>query len=173
LPSGYNPTGFFRLLAASCLDLEAVVAQLRVPGKTNEHKTALELLKVLPLKGTLITGDAAFTQRDFCAAMIEGGRIISCRSRRISPPGRRTSRRPSARLFPPRERHRRAAEDDHAQARDKGHGRLEIRRRATTTRLEAYLDWPVARPVCAAMPPDRLRRWGWSGTPPLGNSYDL
>jgi len=61
------------LLAAYCLDLDVVVAQLRVPGKTNEHKTALELLKILPLKGTLVTGDAAFTQRDFCAEVIEGG----------------------------------------------------------------------------------------------------
>jgi len=61
------------LLAAYCRDVEAVVAQLRVPGKTNEHKTALELLKLLPLKGTLFTGDAAFTQRDFCAAVIAGG----------------------------------------------------------------------------------------------------
>ncbi len=61
------------LLAAYCLDVQAVVAQLRVPGKTNEHKTALELLKVLPLQGTLFTGDAAFAQRDFCAAVIGGG----------------------------------------------------------------------------------------------------
>jgi hypothetical protein len=61
------------LLAAYCLDVQAVVAQLRVPGKTNEHKTALELLKILPLEGTLFTGDAAFTQRDFCEAVIEGG----------------------------------------------------------------------------------------------------
>jgi hypothetical protein len=61
------------LLAAYCLDVEAVVAQLRVPGETNEHKTALELLKVLPLEGTLFTGDAAFAQRDFCAAVIQGG----------------------------------------------------------------------------------------------------
>lgn len=61
------------LLAAYCLDVEAVVAQLRVPGKTNEHKTALELLKILPLKGALFTGDAAFTQRDFCEAVIAGG----------------------------------------------------------------------------------------------------
>jgi hypothetical protein len=60
------------LLAAYCPDVEAVVAQLRVPGKTDEHKTALELLKILPLKGTLSTGDAAFTQRDFCEAVIEG-----------------------------------------------------------------------------------------------------
>jgi hypothetical protein len=61
------------LLAAYCRDVEAVVAQLAVPGKTNEHKTALELIKLVPLEGTLITGDAAFTQRDLCAAIIQGG----------------------------------------------------------------------------------------------------
>jgi DDE_Tnp_1-associated/Transposase DDE domain len=61
------------LLAAYCRDVEAVIAQLAVPGKTNEHKTALELLKLIPLKGTLITGDAAFTQRDFCEAVLQGG----------------------------------------------------------------------------------------------------
>jgi hypothetical protein len=60
------------LLAAYCRDVEAVIAQLRVPGKTNEHKTALELLKLIPLKGTLITGDAAFTQRDLCEAVVQG-----------------------------------------------------------------------------------------------------
>jgi hypothetical protein len=60
------------LLAAYCRDVEAVIAQLAVPGKTNEHKTALELLKLIPLKGTLITGDAAFTQRDLCAAVVAG-----------------------------------------------------------------------------------------------------
>jgi hypothetical protein len=61
------------LLAAYCQTVETVVAQLRVPGKTNEHKTALELLKLVPLNGTLITGDAAFTQRDLCAEVIHGG----------------------------------------------------------------------------------------------------
>lgn len=61
------------LLAAYCRDVEAVIAQLAVPGKTNEHKTALEPLTLIPLKGTLITGDAAFAQRDLCEAVIEGG----------------------------------------------------------------------------------------------------
>lgn len=61
------------LLAAYCQTVEAVVAQLRVPGKTNEHKAALELLKLVPLEGALITGDAAFTQRDLCAAIVGGG----------------------------------------------------------------------------------------------------
>lgn len=60
------------LLAAYCRDVEAVLAQLAVPGKTNEHKAALELLKLIPLEGTLITGDAMFTQRDLCEAIIRG-----------------------------------------------------------------------------------------------------
>lgn len=60
------------LLAAYCRDVEAVLAQLAVPGATNEHKTALELLKLIPLKGTLVTGDAAFTQRDLCEAVVLG-----------------------------------------------------------------------------------------------------
>src|SRR5205823_6271856 len=61
------------LLAAYCLDVEAVIAQMAVPGKTNEHKTALQLLKLTPLEGTLITGDAACTQRDLCEAVVQGG----------------------------------------------------------------------------------------------------
>lgn len=61
------------LLAAYCREVEAVLAQLRVPEATNEHKVALELLKVIPLEGTVVTGDAAFCQRDFCVAVVAGG----------------------------------------------------------------------------------------------------
>jgi hypothetical protein len=61
------------LLAAYCRDVEAVIAQLAVPGKTNEHKTALQLLKLIPLEGAPITGDAAFAQRDLCEAVVRGG----------------------------------------------------------------------------------------------------
>jgi len=60
------------LLAAYSGELRAVVAQLAV-ADTNEHKTALELPKLPPLDGALVTGDAAFTQRDFCQAVIDGG----------------------------------------------------------------------------------------------------
>ena len=45
--------------------------QLEVPGKTNEHKTALELLRSLVLQGRLITGDAIFCQRDLCQQIID------------------------------------------------------------------------------------------------------
>jgi predicted transposase YbfD/YdcC len=44
-----------------------------VDAKTNEHKAALELLGVLPVQGKILTGDAMFTHRDVCAAVLEGG----------------------------------------------------------------------------------------------------
>ncbi|MFO0950665.1 MAG: ISAs1 family transposase [Isosphaeraceae bacterium] len=59
------------LVAAYAVEA-AVLAQLRVDAKTNEHKAALELLGVL-LGGRVVTGDAMFTHRDVCAAVAEGG----------------------------------------------------------------------------------------------------
>jgi hypothetical protein len=61
------------LVSAYAPDVKAVLAQLRVDAKTNEHKAALELLGVLPLKGRVLTGDAMFTHRDVCAAVLDGG----------------------------------------------------------------------------------------------------
>ncbi len=54
-------------------DVAAVLAQLRVDGKTNEHKAALELLGVLPLSGAVVTADAMFTHADFAAEVLKGG----------------------------------------------------------------------------------------------------
>jgi hypothetical protein len=61
------------LVAAYVPAAQAVLAQLKVDAKTNEHKAALQLLGILPVKGNIFTGDAAFCQRDFCAEVIEGG----------------------------------------------------------------------------------------------------
>jgi hypothetical protein len=61
------------LVAAYCADAQAVLAQIRVDAKTNEHKAALELLGVLPVKGNIFTGDAMFCQRDLCAEIIDKG----------------------------------------------------------------------------------------------------
>jgi hypothetical protein len=61
------------LVAAYCSEARAVLAQIRVDAKTNEHKAALQLLGILPVKGNLFTGDALFCQRDLCAAIIQGG----------------------------------------------------------------------------------------------------
>lgn len=51
----------------------AVLAQIRVDAKTNEHKAALELLGILPVQGRVVLGDAMFCQRDVCAKIIEQG----------------------------------------------------------------------------------------------------
>jgi hypothetical protein len=61
------------LVSAYAPDVRAVVAQLRVDAKTNEHKAALELLGVVPITGKVISGDAMFTHRDVCAKVIEKG----------------------------------------------------------------------------------------------------
>jgi hypothetical protein len=61
------------LVAAYAVDAGAVVAQLRVDARTNEHKAALELLGVLPINGRVISGDAMFTHRDVCTKVIDGG----------------------------------------------------------------------------------------------------
>jgi hypothetical protein len=60
-------------VSAYAPDVKAVLAQLRVDAKTNEHEAALEPLGVPPLKGEVVTGDAMFTHRDVCAAVIDGG----------------------------------------------------------------------------------------------------
>jgi DDE_Tnp_1-associated/Transposase DDE domain len=61
------------LLAAYASRVAAVVAQIRVSNKTNEHKAALELLGVLPLAGKVVTGDAMFCHQDVCEKVLEGG----------------------------------------------------------------------------------------------------
>lgn len=60
------------LLAAYAPQASAVIAQLRVDAKTNEHKAALRLLGVLPsLAGTVVTADAMFTHTDVCEAVLQ------------------------------------------------------------------------------------------------------
>ena len=61
------------LVAAYLAEAQAVLGQIQVDAKTNEHKAALQLLDILPVKGNIVTGDALFCQRDLCAAIIAAG----------------------------------------------------------------------------------------------------
>jgi hypothetical protein len=61
------------LVAAYAPAAQAVLAQVNVDAKTNEHKAALELLGVLPVKGAIFTGDALFCQRDLAKQVVDGG----------------------------------------------------------------------------------------------------
>jgi hypothetical protein len=61
------------LVSAYDRDAKSVLAQVPI-GDTNEAKAALVLLGLIPLEGVVVTGDAAFTQRDFCEQVVaEGG----------------------------------------------------------------------------------------------------
>jgi hypothetical protein len=61
------------LVAAYAVHCRAVLAQIRVDAKTNEHKAALALLGILPVKGRIITGDAMFCQRDLAKEVVDQG----------------------------------------------------------------------------------------------------
>jgi predicted transposase YbfD/YdcC len=65
------------LVAAYAPQAQAVLAQLRVEAKTNEHKAALELLGILPVRGKVVVGDALFCQRDLAERIVaEGGDYV-------------------------------------------------------------------------------------------------
>jgi hypothetical protein len=61
------------LVAAYAPAVEAVLAQVRVDSRTNEHKAALELLGILPLEGKVVVGDAMFGQRDLAGRVVDAG----------------------------------------------------------------------------------------------------
>jgi hypothetical protein len=61
------------LVAAYAPLVEAVLVQVRVDAKTNEHKAALELLGILPVRNRIVLGDALFCQRDLCQEIIDQG----------------------------------------------------------------------------------------------------
>ncbi len=61
------------LVAAYAPKVRAVLAQIRVDAKTNEHKAALELLGILSVKGNVVVGDAMFCQRDVAEAVVDSG----------------------------------------------------------------------------------------------------
>ena len=60
-------------LAAMDQRTGGVLGQMRVDGKTNEHKAALDLLKGLTLAGRVVTGDAMFCHRDLSRQVVQAG----------------------------------------------------------------------------------------------------
>jgi DDE_Tnp_1-associated/Transposase DDE domain len=65
------------LLSAYAPQVQAVLAQMRVDAKTNEHKAALQLLGLLPLKDKVVLGDAMFCQRDLAGKVVgQGGDYV-------------------------------------------------------------------------------------------------
>jgi hypothetical protein len=67
------------LLAAYAHEAKTVLDQMPVDAKTNEHKTALALLDLMPVEGKVVLGDAAFCQRDLSRKIRKKGGIGSGR----------------------------------------------------------------------------------------------
>lgn len=67
------------LVAAYAHEVSAVLAQVRVDAKTNEHRAALELLGILPVKGKVVVGEAIFCQRDLAQKIVrsEGDYVLT------------------------------------------------------------------------------------------------
>ena len=65
--------GAVKLLAVIDTQTKCVLHQRQVPSDTNEHQTALEVLKELVLTGRVITADAAFCYQDVCETIIDSG----------------------------------------------------------------------------------------------------
>ena len=53
--------------------VRAVLGQIRVDAKTNEHKAALRLLGIVPVAGKIITGDAIFCQTEVTEVLAQQG----------------------------------------------------------------------------------------------------
>lgn len=54
------------LLSLDATEVQALIVQGAVDGRTNDHKASLERLGVLSLEGTVVSGDAMFCHRDWC-----------------------------------------------------------------------------------------------------------
>ena len=61
------------LLAAFSNALGGVVGQLQVAPDSNEITAALDLLRALPLEGSVVTGEAIFAQKEICRVIMDGG----------------------------------------------------------------------------------------------------
>ena len=61
------------VLAAYAHEAKLVLDQIPVKATTNEHKTVLELLKIIPVKGKVVLGDAMFCQRDLSRKISKRG----------------------------------------------------------------------------------------------------
>lgn len=61
------------VLAAYAHEAKLVLEQVPVDGKTNEHKTALLLMNMIPLKDKVVLGDAMFCQRDLSMKISKKG----------------------------------------------------------------------------------------------------
>jgi hypothetical protein len=69
--SGAGTTKPVHLVSAVLHEAGVVLAQHRVPEKTNEITSVTPLFAALPITGAVVTGDAMFTQKDIATHIVE------------------------------------------------------------------------------------------------------
>lgn len=134
--------GAIHMISAWCSGQRLVLGQAQVDGKSNEITAIPELLKLLTLKGAIVTIDAMGCQREIAAAIIdrEADYILALK-------GNQGRLREDVELFFREQKARGFADasvDRHETA-DKDHGRLETRRVTVCTDiawLQERHDWP-------------------------------
>lgn len=148
---GTIPLGSCRglhLLAAYVPAHGLVLFQVAVDQKTNEIKAAPEVLKMVDLRGKIVTGDALLAQRELSQHVVDGGGHFIWTIKDNQP----TTSQAIDQLFQPQPAplpgHSQVVTDfQTAQRVDKRHGRLETRILTASAMLEGYLNWPGARQV--------------------------
>ncbi len=135
------------LLAAYLPGEGLVLAQVEVTKKENEIPATPRVLKVLDLRGKIVTGDALLTQRTISIQIVEGGGEYVFPVKENQPQlcaDIRTLFTPETCVkgFSPATKDFRSEEKI-----EKGHGRMEKRTLTVSSELKGYVDWPYAEQV--------------------------
>ncbi len=147
---GTIPAGQTRgvhLLAAYLPGEGLVFAQVEVESRENEIVAAPRVLKMLDLRGKIVTGDALLTQRKLSIQIVEAGGEYVFPVKENQPQlleDIQTLFEPEqcVKGFSPAMKDFRPAEKT-----EKGHGRLEKRTLTASAELKGYVDWPYAEQV--------------------------
>ena len=137
------------LLAAFSASLQGVIGQLQLAPEANEITAAMALLKILPLKDIVITGDAIFTQTAICQAIIDGGGSYFF-TVKGNQPALKADIEQAFRAASPSAEWTAPPDLARAETIEKSHGRIETRQIETTSSLADYLTpaWAGAAQVC-------------------------
>lgn len=125
------------LVSAVAHDDGAVLAQYRVPDKTNEIKSVEPVLAMLNIGGAMITGDAMFTQKDIARHVVEDKKGDFLFAVKDNQPTLRADID---------DLHMEASPPAHSTI-DKGHGRIEVRRVWVSSELAGFVEFPHVQQV--------------------------
>jgi predicted transposase YbfD/YdcC len=140
-------TSGVHLLAAYQADQGRVLAQVAVGSKTNEIGAAPALLDQLALSGTVVTGDAMYTQRALSCQIVEAGGDYFWWVKDNQPTLLSNLELLFAEEYVSAGWSGLEVDFTTAQTVDKGHGRIEVRKLTASSLLQDYVDWPYLAQV--------------------------